>query len=265
MNIKTQRGFIGLGALIAIILGLVVVGGGAYYIGHQNVAPQTQGNYPDISTTQQQNTDSSVQATTNTKATTPTHTTTSASTGAFLTFASPQTGATVSATTPVQVKWRFDDPSIVQTFPNANTYVVLHLINSDGKDIGSVGDGYTINGTTASWNIASNLVQKFYTLTSGAKYKIRATLQYQPANYTCDPAMPYGPKDCAPLYSDADKALINKAKQYQSESGWFTVDLSGYNQPTATIDQNSLQASLASRGTASITGTANVSMVQMDI
>jgi hypothetical protein len=38
---NTQKGIISLGLLIAIILGLLVVGGGAYYVGHQNAAPET--------------------------------------------------------------------------------------------------------------------------------------------------------------------------------------------------------------------------------
>ena len=37
---NTQKGFISIGILLAIILGVVVIGGGAYYIGHQSAAPQ---------------------------------------------------------------------------------------------------------------------------------------------------------------------------------------------------------------------------------
>jgi len=70
-----NKGFIGLGALIAIVLAVIVVGGGAYYVMHQNAA-STQPTYPDISTTQQtspqQTTNTSVQATTNAAVTTPT-------------------------------------------------------------------------------------------------------------------------------------------------------------------------------------------------
>ena len=74
---QSNKGFIGLGAIIAIVVGLIVVGGGAYYIGHQNATP-VQPNYPDLSTTQQaqqqQTTHTTVQAATNTNATTPTPT-----------------------------------------------------------------------------------------------------------------------------------------------------------------------------------------------
>ncbi|MCF7816168.1 MAG: hypothetical protein K9M10_04165 [Candidatus Pacebacteria bacterium] len=38
---NTQRGFIGIGMLIAILLGLAVIGGGAYYVTHQQPAQQT--------------------------------------------------------------------------------------------------------------------------------------------------------------------------------------------------------------------------------
>ena len=63
-----QKGFIGLGALIAIVLGLIVIGGGAYYVIHQNTSPATQSNYPDISTqqTQQRASNTLVQVITNT-------------------------------------------------------------------------------------------------------------------------------------------------------------------------------------------------------
>ncbi|MDO8518196.1 MAG: hypothetical protein Q7S26_02820 [bacterium] len=47
---QTQRGFIGLSILIAIVLGLIVVGGGAYFLMQQNSVPQTntQTNYYTI-------------------------------------------------------------------------------------------------------------------------------------------------------------------------------------------------------------------------
>ncbi|HTR18502.1 MAG TPA: hypothetical protein VMH91_00780 [Candidatus Paceibacterota bacterium] len=48
---ETQRGFIGLGVLIAIILGLIAVGGGAYYVMDQNAAFQTQQNLPELPAT----------------------------------------------------------------------------------------------------------------------------------------------------------------------------------------------------------------------
>lgn len=60
------------------VFAIIVVGGGAYYIGHQNAVPTTQPNYPDLSATeqtqQQPTTHTTVQAPTNTNATTPTPT-----------------------------------------------------------------------------------------------------------------------------------------------------------------------------------------------
>lgn len=50
---QTRRGFIGLMALVAIVLGIMVISGSAYFMMHQNSAPQTLQNHPDISTTQQ--------------------------------------------------------------------------------------------------------------------------------------------------------------------------------------------------------------------
>ena len=38
---KTQRGFVSAAVLLAILLGIVVLGGGAYFVMHQNSAPQT--------------------------------------------------------------------------------------------------------------------------------------------------------------------------------------------------------------------------------
>lgn len=48
-----EKGFIGLRALMTIVFAVIVLGGGAYYVMHQNTAPQTSTNYPDISTKQQ--------------------------------------------------------------------------------------------------------------------------------------------------------------------------------------------------------------------
>ncbi|MGH2507955.1 MAG: hypothetical protein ACRDHZ_11215 [Ktedonobacteraceae bacterium] len=48
-----QKGFIGFTALIAIVLGLIVIGGSAYYLMHQNAATQSRQNLPELSTTDQ--------------------------------------------------------------------------------------------------------------------------------------------------------------------------------------------------------------------
>ncbi len=50
---SNQKGFIGFGILIAIVLGLLVVGGGAYYVTHQSAVSQIPQNYPVTPATQQ--------------------------------------------------------------------------------------------------------------------------------------------------------------------------------------------------------------------
>jgi hypothetical protein len=52
-NMKNHKGFAALSVLIAIVLGLIVIGGGAYFVTHQNSTPQVSQNYPDVSTQQQ--------------------------------------------------------------------------------------------------------------------------------------------------------------------------------------------------------------------
>jgi len=161
----------------------------------------------------------------------------------LLTFTTPQSGAQINAVQGAKIQWKFADPSITQTFPNKETYVVLSIIDANEQGIGSIGDGHVISGTSASWNIISNLNQEFYTLKSGAQYKIRATLSYEPQKFTCDPAVK---GECNPVYSVADQALRDAAAKYQSESGWFTVDLEGYIQPVS--NANSTTISLKSNG-----------------
>lgn len=67
MNIKTQQGFVGLGALIAIVLGLVVVGMSVYYVMQQKHVPTSKPASFNVATPQQKQqsvSDTSVQATT---------------------------------------------------------------------------------------------------------------------------------------------------------------------------------------------------------
>ncbi len=68
IKMKKNKGFIGLGVIVAIILGIIVVGGGAYYLGSKNNSnqgvnnqanylptDQNQNNYQPINTTNNQN------------------------------------------------------------------------------------------------------------------------------------------------------------------------------------------------------------------
>lgn len=179
----------------------------------------------------------------------------------LLSFISPQAGARINAAQGTKVQWQFADPSIRQVFPADDTYVVLHLVDANGGELGVVGGAPSplITATVANWNIASNLNQKFYELKDGGKYKIRAELAYQPQDFTCDPAVR---GECAPVYSIADQTLIDKAKQYKSESGWFTVSLDGYVRPAADIDDASL--TLNSKN-ATIRGTSNLKALKLNI
>src|SRR5665213_2128127 len=65
---QTQRGFIGLAALIAIVLGLIVIGGGAYYVMHQQSSSPTpsDNSLDNTQTLPTTNTQSNTQATNNT-------------------------------------------------------------------------------------------------------------------------------------------------------------------------------------------------------
>lgn len=169
-------------------------------------------------------------------------------TSSFLTFTSPQSGDVVSLETPTQVKWRFDDLTIEQNYNSSYAYVILKIISSSGQVVGSIGDGYLLSTTTALWDIKQYKNQGFYSLVSGEKYKIRATLVYQP-KFTCDPSNEAGRTDCVPLYSSADKVLITKAKQYQSESGWFVV---GQNSSTESLGISQVGSTVTITGPSSL-------------
>ncbi len=224
---QNQRGFVSAALLIAIVLGLIVVGGGAYYVVHQQSPSQTASENLDnlqalpLSTTSgnqpsPQGTDSSQKI-------------------PLLTFIYPKANAQLSYAG-ANISWQLTDPSLVNTFPPKDTYISFHVLDSSGKDIGSAGDGYTLEKTSTAWNIAGYLNQKFYTLSEGAQYHLKATLSYEPRDFTCDPKVK---GECSPIYSTTEQALREKAARYESESTPFTVDLSGYISPAATIDSGS--------------------------
>ena len=138
----------------------------------------------------------------------------------LLVFESPRQNSKLSSTRDNEIRWRFTDANTLETFPHENTYVILDIVSSYGDRIGSIGDGYTLNRTSATWNIASYAKNGFYMLSPDTLYMISASLQYQPTDFTCAPG--HG-KDCWPVYSDADQALVKKAKMYLAGSAWFTV------------------------------------------
>lgn len=135
----------------------------------------------------------------------------------LLTFIAPQEGTRLDATKTESIRWQYTDPTIVKKFSDS-AYVTLSVIDEKGKVIGDIGGERNFSDTVALWNISNN--RRFYQLKDGVKYKLKAGLVYLPKDYTCDPEVE---GHCVPKYSKSDQALIDRAKQYNSESGWFTV------------------------------------------
>lgn len=126
----------------------------------------------------------------------------------------------VKAETSVLVSWQLNDPAIKKSFPSKGTYISLDVVTADGVVVGSIGDGFTLDKSSWQWSVSKDR----YSFVDGGKYKIRATLSYQTTEFTCDPVLSKG-KDCSPVYSKSDKALMDKAKKYSSESAVFTIKL----------------------------------------
>jgi hypothetical protein len=246
---NTQRGFLSTIALLAILLGLIVVGGGVYYVAHQQMPSPTLSD----------NTFGNSQ-------TSPTNTTVSNSTSTqmklpLLTFISPQSGIQLNVTQGAKIQWSLTDRTLLQTFPNKDTYIYLQLISANGSVVGVVlpAPSPHISDTSASWNIMGELNHGFFKLTPGAQYKIRATLSYEARILYCNPAVK---GECYPVYSSTDQALRDKVRQYQSESGWFTFDLSSYVRPAAAFDSASL---IISSSNSTVRGTSNLSPLKLII
>ena len=125
IKMKKNKGFIGLGVIVAIILGIIVVGGGAYYLGSKNNSnqgvnnqanylptDQNQNNYQPINTTNNQNQPiiNSQPVNTNTTVTTTTTKVTTNSdctpaTTPWIKVLSPNGGETYTAGQKITVKW----------------------------------------------------------------------------------------------------------------------------------------------------------------
>ncbi len=189
-----QRGFVWLPLLLAV-LGILVVSGGAYFL-------NAKSSYPAAAISEQ------IQAN-------------APSSTLLATFVFPNAGDKVSVSPTPVVRWSV--PSAVQT-KFKDFWIVLNLIDSSGKQIGSIGDGYKISDTSAKWDILTYLSGGFYPagLYAGESYRIQATLQGGSKSLGCDPAMPAGPKACVPLYSPETQELMKEAQNYTSGSGWFT-------------------------------------------
>jgi hypothetical protein len=137
----------------------------------------------------------------------------------LLTFILPQSGTSINAALTTAIQWLLLDPSIIQNFPHDNgnpgneAFVTLELVTADGRDVTSIGDGFTLDQTAYAWQPNSDLRP-----IAGQQYRIRATLNYYPQGY-CDPTIP---KDCKPLFPPQVQKLVDLAAQYQSLSAPFT-------------------------------------------
>ena len=129
-------------------------------------------------------------------------------------------GSHLSLSKGVLIQWTIVDPTILHQFPTDHTYVILNLLSSTGKNMGAIGDGYSLNSNSTNlqyFPFQNNLV-------IGARYKIQARLEYSPKPTGCAPSTPMTVGDCYPIYSNSDQVLINEATQYESESGLFTLE-----------------------------------------
>lgn len=224
---QNQRGFIGVGVLIAILLGAAVLGGGAYYVVNQQSTAQTSSenvdNFKQLPTTNNQK---QTQSNTNVSAkTAPAQN--PATVAGKITITAPTTGATLPADQQTTVRWTIPS-SVLNLFPqDFDVYVFLYAKDSEGINGVSIGDGNKASVGSATWNIPSYI-------TSGSlkpgTYKISAQLQAQ----TKDPkrmcVVSLGGGECGP--SPADSAVMAQATKYTAETGWITIV------PSATVKFN---------------------------
>lgn len=180
----------------------------------------------------------------------------------LLTFISPKELENVSGKDRVKLEWQLTDPTLLQIFQNENTFIHFNIIDINGTSVGkiAIGGGPRISEREAIWDLVGNLNQEFYTLNKeGGQYKLRASLSYEPKGISCNPEVK---GECDPIYSTQDQALMEKAKNYESESGWFTIDMDQYIRPTALFDSSSLKLSSSN---ATIRGTSNLSVLKINI
>ncbi len=128
----------------------------------------------------------------------------------------------------VQMTWSVRE-EVRSLFPMNDTYVTFSIIpdgmSYEGLDVSGVatiGDGFKLSQTAYEFN---PLNYKALTYEAGVVsqlpieqnklYQVVATLKYQPSSFTCKPGMG---KDCIPVYSEEDLALVEMAKEYMSVS-----------------------------------------------
>lgn len=129
-----QRGFIGVGVLIAIILGIVVVGGGAYYVVRQQSSTQTPvENFDTVQTLPPTNNQQQTQTTTNTPVkTTPTQN--PATVTGKITITSPAKGDILRTGSVYTAKWTGQSSS-------DQTLVTLKATDPSCWNVGLVAEG----------------------------------------------------------------------------------------------------------------------------
>lgn len=145
---QNERGFVSAAVLIAIVIGLIVVGGGAYYVTHQTPSQSTSGNFDNVQTlpttnnnqVQQQTGNTSVQGTTNTNTTVPTPTPKPAPTAS-------QTATYSNAQYGFSIDFAKDDPAKTVDYGSLHPFDTAPIVYS--------GYWITVNASSKSSDVAN--------------------------------------------------------------------------------------------------------------
>ena len=131
---QNQRGFVGFGVLLAILIGIVVLGGGAYYVVQQQAPTQTASdNFDNVQTLPTTNNQQQTQTTTNTPAqTTPAQN--PATAAGKITMTSPAKGDVLRTGSIYTAKWTGQSNS-------DQTLVTLKATDPDCWNVGLVAEG----------------------------------------------------------------------------------------------------------------------------
>lgn len=267
---QTQRGFVSAAVLIAIVLGLIVVGGGAYYVVQQNTQPQTPQNYPDISSTQQLQTQSQttsipvVKPPTNTSAQIQ-NSTTEFSRGIL--FSVPIYNGSVALSKNVPVSWNLPRDMLDAIPSDFNSYIMLYVIKQGDPErvnFASIGDGYDAKSFYTLWD-----TQQFRQAhPDSGVYKIVAKLRVSPkdASRLCARSVN---KDCYP--SEADSTVMQRMARITEQTGWFTIATKEYSYeiveqtslPTTADIEATINSVVATSPKVKISGTVSGGMSQL--
>lgn len=228
---QNQRGFVGFGVLIAVLIGLVVLGGGAYYVVNQQPTSQTATeDFDNLQQLPMTNNQEQTQSNTNPVKTTPTQNPTTVA--GKITITAPTTGATLQADQQTTVRWTIPSATL-NSFPSDfDVYVFLYVRkqgDAEGLNSASIGDGHKAGAGSATWNIPAYITSG--SLKSGT-YKIVAQLQATPKDQSrlCDPVASQGKHECVP--NAVDSAVMLRSTEIKGETGWFIIA------PSATVKDN---------------------------